>query len=636
MLLPGPGARKPTVSAAPAAWPCDWRPPPRRDPRVCPPVLPEMSTANICPRCGTEYGPEQRFCPADGSPLRARSPHDPLIGQVIADRYHVTGLIGEGGMGRVYSAEHVRMGRRSALKVMSPALASTADAITRFNREASNASRINHPNVAAIYDFGETPDGLLYIAMEFVEGETLRALIERTGPLPIARAAQITRGAADALHAAHHLGIIHRDLKPDNIMLARQLDGADWVKVVDFGIAKSVARPGEGGGGQTVTTAGVSLGTPEYMSPEQLAGEALDARTDIYSLGLVLFNMLTGQLPYPKLTSKETLVRRLTSPPATLADVRPDVDWPAPVQAVLSRALDPEPERRYASVADLGRAITAAAASAGNPDPDATLRVAAAGRPAPALAATSAHRPPPAVSRAPTRKLPADPPPARGGSRTLGAAAVLLVVAAASYFALHATRRAGAAPTGTRAVADSTPTAPDSSAVRTDASSPAHDSTSATADSMRLAANPPVVRRRPSNSTPAPANPRPAASMAGAAPVEPRPAITSTAPDTIAAVLQEIRGHLERGGQAVAGGRTLEANRELRAAQAEIRSLREHVPGGSMPPALERQLRDLGAQSVRACYTAAAGEPRAAQRCRQLQQREVRAARGRGARPPSE
>ena len=148
-------------------------------------------------------------------------------------------------------------------------------------------------------------------------------------------------------------------------MLARQLDGADWVKVVDFGIAKSVASPGEGGGGQTVTTAGVSLGTPEYMSPEQLAGEKLDPRTDIYSLGLVLFNMLTGQLPYPKLTSKETLVRRLTSPPATLTDVRPDVSWPAAVQAVLSRALDPEPDRRYASVADFGRAITAAGGIAG-------------------------------------------------------------------------------------------------------------------------------------------------------------------------------------------------------------------------------------------------------------------------------
>ncbi len=432
-----------------------------------------MSTKKICPQCGTEYGPEQKFCPADGSPLRAQSPDDPLIGQVIADRYHITGLIGEGGMGRVYVAEHVRMGRRSALKVMSPALATTADAITRFNREASNASRINHPNVAAIYDFGETPAGLLYIAMEFVEGETLHALIARNGPLPIARAAHITRGAADALHAAHHLDIIHRDLKPDNIMLARQLDGSDWVKVVDFGIAKSVAAPGGGGGGQTVTTAGVSLGTPEYMSPEQLAGEKLDHRTDIYSLGLVLFNMLTGELPYPKLTSKETLVRRLTSAPATLAEVRPDIEWPAPVQAVLTRALDPEPDRRYASVADLGRAITAAASSAAVADSDATVRMASVESPAPALSPTTAHRPPAVAPRAPTRKLPPDAAPRRAGRRTVGAAAVLILLALASYLAVRAKPAAAPAPTAVAAGPDSVGTPSDSATSRTDSAAAA-------------------------------------------------------------------------------------------------------------------------------------------------------------------
>ena len=168
------------------------------------------------------------------------------------------------------------------------------------------------------------------LAMEYVEGETLRALIQRGGPLAIPRAAEITRQIADALSAAHHLGIVHRDLKPDNILLTRRLDGADWVKVVDFGIAKTVqGSGGESTGGQTVTTAGVSLGTPEYMSPEQLAGERLDARTDLYSLGLVLFNMLTANLPYPRVTSKETFVRRLTSKPQTLAEVVPGSAWPA-------------------------------------------------------------------------------------------------------------------------------------------------------------------------------------------------------------------------------------------------------------------------------------------------------------------
>src|SRR5207248_8984577 len=166
---------------------------------------------------------------------------------------------------------------------------------------------------------------------------------------------------ADALYAAHHLGIIHRDLKPENVRIARHLDGTDWVKVVGFGIAKTVQR--DGTGSQTVTTAGVSLGTPEYMSPEQLAGDKLDHRTDIYSLGLLLFNMLTGQLPYPKLTSKETLVRRLTSRPSTLTEVSPDRRWPAGLQAALDRAIAPEVADRYDSVAEFGRAVVQAANS---------------------------------------------------------------------------------------------------------------------------------------------------------------------------------------------------------------------------------------------------------------------------------
>src|SRR5580765_5216591 len=288
-------------------------------------------------------------------------PNDPLIGQLIADRYQILSLIGEGGMGRVYLAEHVRMGRKSAVKVINPALATTADAISRFNREAANACKINHPNVAQVYDFGEMADGTLYLAMEFIDGETLDTVVAREGSLPPRRAAQIAKQIADALYAAHHLGIIHRDLKPENVMIASHLDGTDWVKVVDFGIAKTIQR--DGAGSQTVTTAGVSLGTPEYMSPEQLAGDKLDHRTDIYSLGLLLFNMLTGQLPYPKLTSKETLVRRLTSRPATLHEVWPDQPWPKGLQASLDRAIAPEVADRYDSVADFGRAVLQAATS---------------------------------------------------------------------------------------------------------------------------------------------------------------------------------------------------------------------------------------------------------------------------------
>jgi serine/threonine-protein kinase len=279
-----------------------------------------------------------------------------MIGRLLADRYKVLRTIGEGGMGRVYLAEHVRMGRLSAVKVMSPALAPTDDAIARFNREAANASRISQPNVAAIYDFGETEDGTLYLAMEYVEGETLSAVLRREGPFSPTRAAEITGQIADGLTAAHHLGIVHRDLKPDNILVTRSHDGREWVKIVDFGIAKTTQADAE----QNVTSLGVAVGTPEYMSPEQIAGEQLDGRTDLYSLGLVLFNMLTGALPHPALTSKQSLVQRLTARPRTLADVRPNVAWSARLQVALDRALAPEPADRFRTVGELAAVVRAA------------------------------------------------------------------------------------------------------------------------------------------------------------------------------------------------------------------------------------------------------------------------------------
>jgi serine/threonine-protein kinase len=308
---------------------------------------------NVCPLCRTEYGPEHETCPRDGARLGATVVHeDPFIGTILADRYRVLRTLGEGGMGRVYLAEHVRMGRLSAVKVMSPALAPTPDAISRFNREAANASRINHPNVAAIYDFGETEDGTLYLAMEYVEGKTLTAILRDGGPLVPARAAELAGQIADGLHAAHLLGIVHRDLKPDNILVTTQHDGREQAKIVDFGIAKTTQS-----GDQTVTSLGVAIGTPEYMSPEQIAGEALDARTDLYSLALVLFNMLTGVLPHPALTSKQSLVQRLTARPLTLSEVKPNVPWPPRVQKALDRALAPEPDERYSNVLDFARDV---------------------------------------------------------------------------------------------------------------------------------------------------------------------------------------------------------------------------------------------------------------------------------------
>jgi serine/threonine-protein kinase len=319
-------------------------------------------------------------------------------------------------MGQVYLAEHVKMGRKSALKVMNPALVKDADAISRFNREASNASRINHPNVAAIYDFGETADGIIYLAMEVVDGPPLTKLLEETGPLPPSRAASIVRQTADALAVAHDMGIVHRDLKPDNIMVARNRDGTDLVKVVDFGIAKAADNAA-----QKVTKTGLVVGTPEYMSPEQLAGDRLDGRSDIYALALVAFNMLTGRLPFPAETVQESMIMRLTEAPKKLSEMRPEVAWSPRVQGVLDRALERDANLRYATAtefgADLGAALegmgaVSGAGRAGDAGRvDATMPPTRVRSPAPAAGAVAAPRiaaggsPPPHTRHAPRKML---------------------------------------------------------------------------------------------------------------------------------------------------------------------------------------------------------------------------------------
>src|SRR5881628_1623007 len=301
----------------------------------------------ICPVCTTEYRDDVRFCPNDGQTLRSSGPTHDLVGQVLADRYHIMKKLGEGGMGQVYLAEHVKMGRRSAIKVMNPSLVHDPDAVARFNREAANASRITHPNVCAIYDFGETPDGTIYLAMEFIEGEPLTDVLAREGALPAHRAGHIFLQVADALQAAHDLGIVHRDLKPDNIMISRGRDGSDVVKVVDFGIAKAVG----GDDSQKVTKTGLVVGTPEFMSPEKLSGDKLDGRSDLYSLALVLFKTLTGKLPFEATTVQETMIKRLTDEPVKLAAARPDLQFPTGLQETLDAALARSPVDRYQSAA---------------------------------------------------------------------------------------------------------------------------------------------------------------------------------------------------------------------------------------------------------------------------------------------
>jgi serine/threonine protein kinase len=393
-----------------------------------------VSALKICPQCGTEYELDQRFCPKDGSTLKMQGGGTgDLVGSIVADRYHILKKLGEGGMGTVYLAEHVKMGRKSAVKVMNPGMGEDPDAISRFNREAANASKISHPNVAAVYDFGETSDGLIYLAMEFIEGPSLTKVIQDHGALPPERAADITRQAAEALSVAHDMGIVHRDLKPDNIMIARNRDGSDCVKVVDFGIAKAANNEA-----QKVTKTGMVVGTPEYMSPEQLAGDKLDGRSDLYSLALVAFNMFTGKLPFPAESAQEAMILRLTESPKTLAEMRPEVSWSPEVQAIMDRALAREADGRYGSAHEFGQEL---ARAVGKMDTHAAMtsagtHVMSAAAAAPAGGTSklktvpqtrmSDATPPKSITPQPMQSTPA---PARSKTPMLIAAGVIAVVA---------------------------------------------------------------------------------------------------------------------------------------------------------------------------------------------------------------
>ena len=308
-----------------------------------------------CPVCGGTYAESNAFCPIDGTTLRADASSTDLVGSIIADRYKVSKLLGEGGMGRVYLARHVRLPQQAAIKVMNPWMVKDSDAVARFNREAANAARIEHDRVARVFDFGETSDGLVYLAMEFVPGRTLRAVQEEDGRLSPARAANIVYQVAEGLDAAHRINIVHRDLKPDNILIVTDEHGVDRCKVVDFGIAKAADASGT-----QLTRTGMIVGTPEFMSPEQVVGEAVDARSDVYALALVAFQMLTGQLPFKGSTNERAVMSRLIEDPLTLAAVSPDVAWPSGLQAAISAALDREPATRTATALGFAEAVVAA------------------------------------------------------------------------------------------------------------------------------------------------------------------------------------------------------------------------------------------------------------------------------------
>ena len=371
-----------------------------------------------CPACGTIYGDDAKFCTRDGSRLQAmgvaapatasaganapapvppRAPATPpastpsgstppegtppgtvrptavrgtpegqrraishanMAGQVLDGRYRIVKKVGEGGMSFVYLAQDVSTNERYAIKILSPALSQDQNAMARLRREAGLGIRLAHPNVCHIMRLGETEDGLVYVVMPFVEGEILADRTHRLGHISLAETVKFVREMAAGLHVAHELKIVHRDLKPENIMICRDMAGTDYAVVMDFGLAKERKAGGEL---EKLTATGIILGTPEFMSPEQLRGKPLDPRTDIYSLALMTFEMLTGKLPFEGRTQQEMMIARLRSEPTPLRRSRPELNYPASVERVLLKAMERNPEDRYQTAPEFAAALAAAA-----------------------------------------------------------------------------------------------------------------------------------------------------------------------------------------------------------------------------------------------------------------------------------
>jgi tRNA A-37 threonylcarbamoyl transferase component Bud32 len=281
---------------------------------------------------------------------------DPLVGAVLADRYQIVRRIGEGGMGAVYEARHTVIGKRVAVKVLLEKFLAKSDFVARLLQEARLASSIGHEHIVDVTDFGTTTDGRSFVVMEFLDGESLAELAMREAPLPIERSLGIARQVASALGAAHAKGIFHRDVKPENIYLIKRGD-ADFVKVVDFGISKAV-KPGgdEGGEGYRLTHTGLLLGTPLYMSPEQARGEEdLDHRVDIWALGVLLYECLTGEVPFRANNYLGIISQVLTHDPTPPSKLRPELGISGAVEAVVMRAMEKDRTRRYATMAELER-----------------------------------------------------------------------------------------------------------------------------------------------------------------------------------------------------------------------------------------------------------------------------------------
>jgi len=334
--------------------------PPADSPPSPPPPL--SSHARVFQPIGAENRATTQRSGSSGAPAGKAPDHSKLVGETLDSRYAITRKVGEGGMSFVYLADDVIRKEQVAIKILSPSLSQDRTAMARLRREAELGGKLAHPNVCHIIRLGETSGGLVYVVMPFVEGELLCDVTNRAQQLPLALTSRYITDIAAGLHVAHELGIVHRDLKPENIMISKNPDGSERAIVMDFGLAKERQVSAEI---KKLTATGIVLGTPEFMSPEQLRGKPLDPRTDVYSLGLMAYEMLTGKLPFIGRTQQEIMIARLRSEPTPIRAARPDLHFPAAVEKVLLKSMQREPADRYQSAPEFAAALADSARSGG-------------------------------------------------------------------------------------------------------------------------------------------------------------------------------------------------------------------------------------------------------------------------------
>jgi len=522
-----------------------------------------------CPVCETDYPDDVKVCPQDGATVRRPGERaDPFVGRVIKGRYRVERQLGRGGMGTVYLAEQLSVGRKVALKVLRGDFARDDGFEARFQQEAKLVAGLNerrNPRVTLVHDFDQTEDGTLFIVMEWLEGRVLSEVIQRDRALDLPRAVRLATQIAEGLEAAHRANVVHRDVKPQNIMV---LEAGDDIKLMDFGIARLRDS------GTSMTRAGTMMGTPDYMAPEQIEGQDITEKTDMYSFGIVLYEMLTGTVPFRASTQAAVLTKQLQEQPVPPSRLRPDI--PRELEAIVLKALEKDPAKRERDMAAIVRALRETSrhlgdvsldeSAVGTPtiivdparemSPEAAVPTMQVGHTFAAARPQVSHDPAPSVTVVRHETPPdahAPGPPARPAGHLrkslviVGAVAVVLIAGVATV--VHLVR----VPPPPSAPVTSTPAPPTSSP----ASGPPQVSAAAPGGLEIVPPRPPEPASPPepvapkpkpvleAKAAPAPSKPAPPPRPATPAtkPTQPPPAVTKSGPDTTSS--DGLRAQLE-------------------------------------------------------------------------------------------